>query len=801
MVLAALIATASWSEAARQTTAPAPSAQDAAKPRDMAARRSAVVNEVTALRGSGQLERALQVLDEYDVEVLQYGNGSVYNRYRVRVERPSVLMGLGRHDEARACASADIAAIEAAVARARAAKDALPAGAELEGADLSTFKNWTSGYTDWLLALFHTELGFVFHQLGLVDRAATEATTASRWFRIATEKKETHSPGPRQWLLQSNVFGGQDDVESLRALVEEIRGPSLSEKLSEKEKPHYRRNFAVILGHLGALLVENARLEPETFSADARATLEAALAMPEMSATATIEPELALATLDLREARLASCRERLARVWSAFGDETRRARHAQLNTYLALEARVSIAEAEAAGKLDGLAPVRDRLAARLDECVAQFESFELASGGHGLLNYRDLRGVLSELIRLERLLDPGRSGIEKAYARVLSVERASSLGRRLGAPPVDLARLRSGLFGGGDGHALVHFHFGPDRSDVFVVDGKEIVHQLLPPMDAVKAAVSDAVEELGRTPAAPAAPAAKRTTRATPKLAQLAADLFPASVAERLRAGARLTLVGRELVGSIPFEALPSTDGVALGLRAEICDVPTVSVGVFLAQRARSAARPAVEDAHLAWIGMPEQPKLSVGRDVAEAALAPFSSKQRRFDLGAAATREALFAAAPWAHSLVVFTHGKHDYERDDPATLLFQGGDTDPKARIGARELETFLAPPLTILMACGADLTLLRRGDAGSAGFAGAILGGGQRAQCVVLSAHDLDSGAAAAMARWIHESLARGRSPSGALLDARRAMAASVELADPTYWALLRVVGAGHEPIFAP
>src|SRR5262249_34081075 len=71
----------------------------------------------------------------------------------------------------------------------------------------------------------------------------------------------------------------------------------------------------------------------------------------------------------------------------------------------------------------------------------------------------------------------------------------------------------------------------------------------------------------------------------------LAALVFPNEVCARLEKVSRLTIVGRDLFGELPFEALPLPDGQTLGTAKATTNLPSLAVGLALAERARHEKR------------------------------------------------------------------------------------------------------------------------------------------------------------------------------------------------------------------
>lgn len=754
--------------------------------------RAAVEDEVGALKEQARHEEARQLLEEYDRFVLREGKGSLFNRHRVRELLPPILLALGEAEAARNVAEEGIREITEGHARALAKQAGLPQGTLLEGAEKNTLANWNEGHLQLVLVRYHTWLGTALHVLGLVEMASDELARARAGFEAAVETGVSVERARRDlWQLESNVLGGQFDPEGFLSFVENL------ERSTAASEPANAEIVAIIRAHLGACLTEQARLAPERWAKEARGRLEAVLASKLLGGRKRIEPELSLCELDIREGRFEEARARLARVDEYLGQGPARTLHAQYATFKTEEAELAIAAPQLAGGSEALSRLRQELADLLAASVRQFQGLELRPGGHGLLNYRDKRGLLSELMRLEMLLDAGPRGIERALQHVLSIEAASTLGRRLGAAPASLEDIRGRLLHGNAKHVLLQYVFGPDRSHVFLVDTKEVRHFPLACKDALERLLLDAAGELGSAP--PREQRAPHAARSLPKLTRLAEELFPPALRAGLEDCERITLLGREMLGSVPFEALPCVKGRALGLQAAISDLPTAAVGLHLVERAARRIGDRALPERIALLGLPACARLGVRAEELAATLEPFEEQRRALRLGIASTPQALRDGSRTARGLIVFTHGRRDFGRVDPALLLFQGASERDELWLGAQELGSADTPELVVLMACGADFEMARRGDAGSAGLAGALLGGSKRTCCVVLSSYDLDSGAALALTRLLNEALAGGRDPALALCEARRTMAASAEFADPFYWGLLRIVGAGHEDVF--
>jgi len=166
---------------------------------------------------------------------------------------------------------------------------------------------------------------------------------------------------------------------------------------------------------------------------------------------------------------------------------------------------------------------------------------------------------------------------------------------------------------------------------------------------------------------------------------------------------------------------------------------------------------------------------------------------------GAEATRAALAERLAGARVAQVLAHGSYEEARERPAGMLLAAPDGAPGVFVGADEIEALDAPPLTVLTVCEGGRAPKRRGDAGAADLAGALLAAGTRARCVVQSAFDLDVESARAISARFHAALAAGDAPAEALRKARAAMARDPRFADPFHHATMVAVGLAHEPLF--
>ena len=409
---------------------------------------------------------------------------------------------------------------------------------------------------------------------------------------------------------------------------------------------------------------------------------------------------------------------------------------------------------------------------------------ELRDGGMGLLQFEDVRGALSELVVLGRLLD----GDEAALSHILRFRDLGSLARSLGGPPTDLARVRSVLPKGG---GVLSYFLGQDHCFVFLIDGDTVGFEPLPPRRTWEAARNRAHLALLNPPAEKEGASSRELDA---KLEVLAAALLPPPVQGALETWSETRVEGLTTAGYIPFEALPLADGTPLGLARPICRWPSLSVAPRL--RARGSNR-APAGADLAVLAAP----VDVDRD-------PIRWRPEHTDLLARhcrparlrirtgpdaampALRDSAFLSADW---LLLVLHGVYQVSRELPSGFLLGRDSNGEQVEVYASDLAGFESPQLVFLAICGAARGPLRRGDDGVTGLGGTFLKAG--AQAVVLSPIDVMFEPTMVLASHMQAEMSQGASASLALLEARRELVRSDPQFDrPYFYATLLLVGDG-------
>lgn len=421
------------------------------------------------------------------------------------------------------------------------------------------------------------------------------------------------------------------------------------------------------------------------------------------------------------------------------------------------------------------------------------------AAGLGFLRYDRTRTILGELMAGQAALADSGGGAARALKTLHLASEAGSLHRLLGAKPVDLAAVTSKLLPQGTG-ALVYFPFR-DRSLLFTVDAAHGVEihvlpgeRLLEPV--ARAWKSDVLTSPYGLPAGLLEARKARIERVGAELSRL---LFPPATLERMRSWSSVLIAGSDLLGELPFEALPFAGGEPLGLAKAIGYLPSLPVGVHLFDRALARSEADVTDLCLladvrsdSAAGGPDP--LPFAADDLEAMLAPFPRDRIKTLLGERAILSEL-RLQDLAHTAVlhIVTHGAHDAARERPQGLALSAGET-----LWCEQAEVWTTGPrMVVLSACGAGSGPKREGDGPVANLGGAFLRGG--ADCVVLSEADLAYRPTLMLISAFQRELAQGVAPGEAMRRARLRVKRSEGWNDPFYYALVRVLGLSDRSVF--
>lgn len=432
-----------------------------------------------------------------------------------------------------------------------------------------------------------------------------------------------------------------------------------------------------------------------------------------------------------------------------------------------------------------------------DEMIRVWDELPEREGGTAFLHFRHRRNAVAEKVRLTLALDP-ENGAETAFAFLLRLQALGTLAKRENVPVPTLDEVRSTLLA--EGHGLLLYLPAHPHSLVFAVDEDDVTCEKLgtwAKLDGARYEYSAQLIAASRSASDPSGILARQERGLARKLAGL---LFPDALQTRIATWTGLTIVGRDVLGVVPFEWLPVGDDPFLGVRYPLTYLPSVPLGVARAKRKvpfaqwdlmlMASTRPA-ESVIARW---PEVVELPFAGPDEVSLLEPYA---RAISLtGDDATATALEASNPATATVFQFLgHAVRDLSRERPVALVAAPAEDD--GLVWCEDVDRLTAPPLVILTACRSGLGKLRRGDPGMTDMGGAWISRGARA--VVVSSTDLEYNFALAASEGLHERLAAGDSPAEALRRMRERMVLDDPEGAPLRGGLLQVVGLGHEPVF--
>ncbi|MEM7202424.1 MAG: CHAT domain-containing protein [Planctomycetota bacterium] len=621
-------------------------------------------------------------------------------------------------------------------------------------------------------ASFHGTRGDLHATLGLTDLA---------WLDFAEEREVLGPDHARvrwhelRFAAASMDFGGVGRFA--QALLDEAGTPA----------PQRAR-----AGFWRAMARARQRVQPNL----AQRELAAAAADDGLDADARCYARAQLALLQIEAAEL----ERARRVLAAIDPE--REAGLSLPTKINVEvARAKLALHAAGARID-LEARRDALVALFEESLQRWRAVPPRAGGVGFLQLVERRDLLGALAALRLRLAPD-AGPRAVLRDLLRVQACGSLARTLALPTGSVDAVVAELLPR-DGGILV-YQPSVVQSHVVVVtsDGVECVElgsdaQLLRQVGELRALLGDRASE------------PLQIRRAAERVAAWA---LPEPVRAKVRRWRALTVVGRRLLGGLPFEALPGEAEPWLGMELAIADLPSLPVGLWLAQRddqwdgQRGAAAEPRADVGVVVASSPTDaararwalPELPITASTVDGLLQPFAHPHPDRPRGSAATAGALARVAEQlSGALVLFAHGVYAPSRERPAGAALAPGDSAPDGVLWCDQAETIRFPPFVFLGVCGGSRATLRRGDDDSNHLGGAALRGGARA--VAVADATLAVWATVALADAMLAEIAAGSAPAEALRVARCAVAASAPPGrrHPYDHAQLRLVGLGHRPL---
>lgn len=435
----------------------------------------------------------------------------------------------------------------------------------------------------------------------------------------------------------------------------------------------------------------------------------------------------------------------------------------------------------------------------LDRFGAFLESWRrtpIDEAGVGFLHYPYRREVVAECI--EAALALADQDPRDAFEWVVKTQAQGTLARVHEIPAADLDTVRRALIPPDGG--LLAFVPGPFGSHLFALDGERLHHFRLDREAVLAAANAEARAEVISPPERIEGRVDPEwRSEASERLARL---LFPPPVVERMKGWRSVYVTGFELLGPAPIESLPIDGFGELGLEWAVSRLPSIPLGVWLAERAEPRSSAAEEDGGgrmalgvLAATTWDEERWPGLARiPLTEEDLATLTGSLPASRVADGVGREATLAAlsrqrAPELERLVILAHGVRDESLARPNCMLLADG---PLSAVGLERLYAGgRAPAVVILATCEVNRAALRRGDDGVQQLSGALLSSG--AQAVAASDDQLDYHATVRLVgRVVHHLVEDGVGPAEALRRARAALKSDPRFDHPFFYGNLHLIG---------
>ncbi len=478
---------------------------------------------------------------------------------------------------------------------------------------------------------------------------------------------------------------------------------------------------------------------------------------------------------------------------------------------------VSVYEAELAlargASREGLASLAAELQSCYDGLLESWSNSIHPPGGIGFLHMASRRQVLSALVELTLRAEPEGKGVESALDQCLRAQALGTLSRELGTETdaTTLPAVRSFLT---ERHGVLVYLPSKleNTSHLFAFDRERILHVHLPSRDRLRKAIAPLEESLAVHPATLDVDLRSFHGRRLERQASAVAELvLPRDLRPWLAEWKVLTVVGAELLGTVPFECLPLADGRMLGQALAVYSLASLPVGLALARR--SVPDLCYDFGLVAHLGL--DPELRANPIVSRAKVAEVAFEEadrRRLCAGFAqdrvwtligpqASEATLFRESPRLEATAIvhfLLHGVHLPDEERGSALLVYGGDGDDPSVLACDEIEQRLRlGGIVLLSSCGTALGPERLGDDNLANLGGAFLRAGAR--CVVLSRAPLEYGSVLGFMERVQRELQAGESPAEALRRARAAHAETeTDEIEAFFDAQIQAVGLGHLPL---
>jgi hypothetical protein len=446
--------------------------------------------------------------------------------------------------------------------------------------------------------------------------------------------------------------------------------------------------------------------------------------------------------------------------------------------------------------------------AAFDSLLDEWRSVPPRPGGIGFLHVTRKQMVLELLLRATLLVDGSPKGSQRAIEDLMRAQAPGSLARRLQVrDAVTFDELRARYVRPGQG--LLVYYPSTVRGLVFGIDAGGIRVAELEPWLVLRAAREAFLQEIERRP-----DGQQDGWMPSARARDMVDLLLPEALRPMVAEWDALTLVGLDLLGWVPFAALPFPEDRPMGWNVAIDALPSLPLGVRLAEREEERD----PTSGIVFLGAPacaesyglEDLRPRLNEEHLDALRNAAAGRELRIHLGRDADRSKLDADSLRDVALLhILTHGVFDLTEDDagrlrerPASLLLAASGGGDDALLNCEEVEAWSGmPPVVLLSACGTARGPLRQGEDGVGHLGGAFLAAG--ASAVVLSRAQLDHDATFELTTRFTSHLARGEvSPARALQRARSELVSEhPEWSHPYYHGLLQVLGRGQDPVRMP
>jgi len=446
----------------------------------------------------------------------------------------------------------------------------------------------------------------------------------------------------------------------------------------------------------------------------------------------------------------------------------------------------------------------EELAQTCSEMSANAATLPLRPGGVGYLYWSNPRLVLSARIRCAIALHGEQRGAEEAVEIIAAAQVQATIARSLNLPPVSLAEIRKSLLA--PDHGLLLYLPGCDRTHLIAIDDRDARAFELGPRGVLVNAVTSFSARGSMPPDGPrdesaTAPRNDPLRESGEKLRKL---LLPDDALALIARWKGFYVVGADLLAQANFERLPLPDGKSLGVEYAVARLPSLPLGVWLAQRRRSRSD-AAHRSKLMVLAVTDVARSVRQRwpalDSIRLSIADHEALVAARREGAAIVLDGRDAARRrlWGDDLAsvelleIFSHGILDPSRERPLGLAL-GGEEDADGVLWCEDIERdFRSPPLVALFACGSGFSLSRLGDDCASQLGVSFLRRG--ADAVVVGQALLALGAMVELGSAFDECLtSEGSSPAEALRRARQKLAESSRWSDPFYFANVSLLGVG-------